>query len=159
MGQVIGLLAQEAPERPAITHEGRTINRLELERRTNRLARAYAELGVGQDDLVTIALPNGIPFYEACAAIWKLGATPQPVSAVLPDRERQAIVELADPPLAVGVAPATAGSRSPGRAMTRVWGRNRPSRASTWAPARRRPGRSQWSRAARRPVVASKGWP
>jgi len=111
MGQVIGLLAQEAPERPAITHEGRTINRLELERRTNRLARAYAELGVGQDDLVTIALPNGIPFYEACAAIWKLGATPQPVSAVLPDRERQAIVELADPPLVVGVAPGTHGDR------------------------------------------------
>ena len=71
MGQVIGLLAQEAPERPAITHEDRTLSRLELELRTNRLARGYAQLGVGQDDLVTIALPNGIAFYEACGRqIW-----------------------------------------------------------------------------------------
>src|SRR5438552_1353129 len=54
MGQVIGLLAQESPKRPAVTHEGRTLSRLELERRTNRLARAYAALGVGQDDLVPI---------------------------------------------------------------------------------------------------------
>jgi bile acid-coenzyme A ligase len=56
-------------------------------------------------------LPNGIPFYESCVAAWKLGATPQPVSAVLPDRERQAIVELADPPLVVGVDPGTHGAR------------------------------------------------
>ncbi|HMC42025.1 MAG TPA: AMP-binding protein, partial [Acidimicrobiales bacterium] len=74
MGQVIGLLAEEAPDRPAVTHEGRTVTRAEFDRRTNRLARAYAQLGVGQDDLVTIALPNGIPFYESCAAVWKLGA-------------------------------------------------------------------------------------
>ena len=72
------------------------ISRAELDARSNRLARAYADLGVGQGDLVTIALPNSVEFYEACVAVWKLGATPQPVSWRLPDRERQAIVELAD---------------------------------------------------------------
>ena len=103
IGAAIRALAERDPTRPAITHEGRTVSREDLERRTNRLARAYADLGVGQDDLVTIALPNGIEFYEAAIAAWKLGATPQPVSARLPAREREAIVELADPPLVVGV--------------------------------------------------------
>ena len=69
-----------------ITHERRTVTRGELERRTNRLARVYAGLGVGQDDFVTIGLPNGIEFLEAVVATWKLGATPQPVSAEAVER-------------------------------------------------------------------------
>ena len=112
IGTVVGWLAARDPDRPAITHEGRTVTRSELDRRTNRLARAYAELGVGQDDLVTVGLPNDIEFYEACLAAWKLGATPQPVSARLPAREREAIVELADPPIVVGVEPGTHGDRT-----------------------------------------------
>jgi bile acid-coenzyme A ligase len=48
-------------------------------------------------------LPNGVEYYVACAAIWKLGATPAPVSAALPTIELAALVELADPPLLVGV--------------------------------------------------------
>src|SRR5688572_8269862 len=103
MGRAISYHAARDPDRVAIIHEGKTITRGELDRRSNRLARAYAELGVGPDDLVTVALPNGIEFYEACVAIWKLGATPQPVSARLPQRERDAIIELANPPLVVGV--------------------------------------------------------
>ena len=69
--------------------------RAQLERRSNRLARAYHELGVRAGDLVTLALPNGSEFFEACLAIWKLGATPQPISSKLPELERRAIVELA----------------------------------------------------------------
>lgn len=111
IGTAVGWLAEQDPDRPAITHEGRTITRRELDRRTNRLARAYEQMGVGQDDLVTIGLPNGIEFYEACIATWKLGATPQPVSARLPFREREAIVELVDPPIVVGVEPGTHGER------------------------------------------------
>ena len=85
-----------------MTCEGTTITRIELERRANRLARAYADLGVKQGDFVTIGLPNSIEFYEATVATWKLGAVPQPVSAKLPARERQAIVDLADPAIVVG---------------------------------------------------------
>ena len=112
IGTAVGWLAAQDPERPAITHEDRTVTRAELDRRTNRLARAYADLGVGQDDLVTIGLPNGIEFYESCIAVWKLGATPQPVSARLPFREREAIVDLVDPPIVVGVDPGTHGERT-----------------------------------------------
>ena len=102
---VIRLHAERDPGRPSVTFEGQTVTRLELEQNSNRLARAYEQLGVGEGDFVTVALPNGIEFYEVCLAIWKLGATPQPVSAKLPFRERDEIIKLAEPTLIVGVEP------------------------------------------------------
>ena len=103
IAQALARLVEAAPDRPAITHEGRTVTRGQLETRSTRLAHAYAERGVRPDDLVTIALPNGIEFYEAAVATWKLGATPQPISSRLPRVERDAIVALAKPALVVGV--------------------------------------------------------
>lgn len=96
-------LAARNPHRPAVTCGDETITRSELESRSNRLARAYARLGVTQGRYVTVALANSVEFFVACVAIWKLGATPQPVSYRLPDRERQAIIDLADAALVVGV--------------------------------------------------------
>lgn len=104
-GRAMAFLAEEAPERLAVIHGEDRATRLDLERRSNRLARAYAERGVGPGELVTIALPNGIEFLVATLAVWKLGGSPQPISARLPEKERRAIVELASPALIVGVAP------------------------------------------------------
>src|SRR5687768_7295405 len=103
IGAAIRWQAERDPDRPAITEAGtdRTVTRLELERRTNKLARTYERLGVREGDFVTIGLPNGIDFYEAAIAAWKLGATPQPVSYRLPQRERDEIVALANPSLVV----------------------------------------------------------
>ena len=61
--------------------------------------------------MVTIALANSVEWFVAFAACWKIGAIPQPVSAKLPPRELQAILELADPSLVLGVPAASAGSR------------------------------------------------
>lgn len=93
------------PARTALHHEGASLTWGELEARTNRLARAYQALGVKKDDFVTIALPNGTEFFEACLATWKAGATPQPVSSRLPKFERDQIVEVGAPSLVVGVQP------------------------------------------------------
>ena len=41
IGRLMGWLAEQHPDCPAITFESRTLTRLELEHRTNRLARAY----------------------------------------------------------------------------------------------------------------------
>ncbi|HCT76433.1 MAG TPA: acid--CoA ligase [Micromonosporaceae bacterium] len=101
-GAHLDRLAAAAPDRPAITCEGVVVTREQLRRKTNRLAHAYAKHGVGHDDFVTIALPNGIEFLESTIAVWKLGATPQPVSARLPAGELQEIVQLAKPALVVG---------------------------------------------------------
>jgi bile acid-coenzyme A ligase len=108
--------AAERPHDPALTCGERSLTWDELDRSTNRLARAYAELGVRPDDLVTIALPNSTDFFAAAIAAWKLGATPQPVSAKLPGRELDEIVELADSHLVVGVD----ADRLPGRTTVPV---------------------------------------
>ena len=112
LGVALRALADADPDRPALTHDARTVTRRELERRTNRLARAYAALGVRPDSFVTIGLPNGIEFFEAVIAAWKVGATPQPVSDKLPRAEREAIIALADPCLVVGMDEAEAGGRA-----------------------------------------------
>ncbi|MFT7687432.1 MAG: bile acid-coenzyme A ligase [Candidatus Azotimanducaceae bacterium] len=87
----------------AISHESESITWAALESETNQLARAYAAQGVKANDFVTIALPNGLEFFKACFATWKLGATPQPVSAKLPLFELNQIIELCEPSLVIGV--------------------------------------------------------
>lgn len=104
LSRIVAHWADQQPDRVALDHEGAQVTWAELETRTNRLARAYEALGVKQDDFVTIALPNGIEFVEACLATWKLGATPQPISAKLPKLERDQIVDLGKPALVVGCA-------------------------------------------------------
>ena len=64
----------------AVVCEGQRRSWNELHRNSNRIARALEKHGVKQGDFLTIALPNGVEFVEACYAAWKLGAIPQPVS-------------------------------------------------------------------------------
>ncbi len=103
LSQIIGYWVRKQPERVAIVHDTDQITWAELDAQTNALARAYAALGVKPNDFVTIGLPNSIEYFSACFATWKLGATPQPVSARLPKIERDQIIELAQPSLVVGV--------------------------------------------------------
>jgi bile acid-coenzyme A ligase len=102
IGTQIAALAEIAPDEPAVTCDGRTITRAELDRSTNRLARAYAERGVGIGDYVTIVLPNSIEWIQTVVACWKLGAVPQPLSARLPEPELEALLNLRPPKLLVG---------------------------------------------------------
>ncbi|MEQ8742991.1 AMP-binding protein [Parasphingorhabdus sp.] len=95
-------LAASRPSSKAVTCGDQSLSYADLHRRSNRLARGLRALGVGQGDLVTIGLPNSVGFVEACWGIWKLGATPQPVSFRLPAGELANIVNLANPPLIIG---------------------------------------------------------
>jgi bile acid-coenzyme A ligase len=96
-------LRTQDPHAPAITCGEETVSRSELDRRSDTLAVELRRLGVGLGDMVTMALPNGVEWFVAAAALWKLGATPQPVSARLPRRELEAVVALADPVVVLGV--------------------------------------------------------
>jgi len=109
--RILRELADADPAAPAITCGDHSVTRSELEARSNRLARAYEELGVGFGDFVTIGLPNSVDFYAAMIACWKLGAVPQPISYRLPAVERQAIVELANSKLVLGVPEGEHGDR------------------------------------------------
>jgi bile acid-coenzyme A ligase len=110
-------LADERPDAPAVTlessTEGRsTVTRAELQERADDLAVDLRQRGVGLGDMVSIALPNGIDWVVATMAAWRLGAIPQPVNHRLPVHELAAVVELADPPVVVGVDPAVLPGRT-----------------------------------------------
>jgi bile acid-coenzyme A ligase len=105
-------LAEQGPDRPAITCGTDRLTRAELESAANRLARVLLAEGVQTGDMVTVALPNSTQWFVALAACWKAGAIPQPVSARLPQRELQAILELADSRVVIGVAPDLAPGRT-----------------------------------------------
>jgi bile acid-coenzyme A ligase len=111
MGAVFTYQASRDPDHVAIITPAAQITRGELEARANQAARHFIALGVTPGSLVTIALPNGIDFYVAVIAAWKVGAVPQPLSYRLPDIERNAIIELADPAIVVGVDPERVSGR------------------------------------------------
>ncbi|MBV9331991.1 MAG: AMP-binding protein [Alphaproteobacteria bacterium] len=112
--------AAAKPAETAVAFEGESLAWRELDQHTNRMARALEGHGVKQGDFVTIALPNGIGFIEAAYAAWKLGATPQPVSARLPLTELRAIIELAKTPVVFADADLDAGVEvvSPARLLS-----------------------------------------
>lgn len=102
MGDAARYWADRLGDGPAVTHDGVTWSWAELDARANARARALEERGVGFNDFVTIALPNGNEFYETSLAVWKLGATPAPVSWRLPLAEIAAIVDLVGPKVVCG---------------------------------------------------------
>lgn len=101
LGRRLTQLAEVRPDRPAVSDQNRTVTWKELDRRTNRIARGLERVGVKLGDLVTLGLPNGVDFIEACYALWKVGATPQPISYRLPRHEAEAVMELAATPILI----------------------------------------------------------
>ena len=74
-GRAMSWHAERDPDADALLFGQQVCSRGELERRSNRLARDYRARGVGEGDLVTVALSNGIEYFEVCLAVWKLGAS------------------------------------------------------------------------------------
>ena len=105
LGDLMAHHAAVDPRAPAVTLGERVVDRATLDALCNRRARYLADQGVGEGDLIAIALPKGLEFYETVFAVWKLGATPAPLSAALSDLELGAILDVAEPRLAVGVEP------------------------------------------------------
>ena len=90
-------------DKVAVTMAGETLTYGALDKRSTNLAHHLLTLGVEPGRFVTIAEPNSLEYFVACVACWKLGATPQPVSSRLPRIELDAIVELADSPVVIGI--------------------------------------------------------
>jgi bile acid-coenzyme A ligase len=101
LGAKLAQLAGEKPDAPAVTCGETTLTYSQFHKLSNRVARGLAQHGVKLGDLVTLGLPNSTDFAVACWAIWKLGATPQPVSFRLPKSELEAIMELAQTPVVI----------------------------------------------------------
>lgn len=73
-----------------------------FEKRTAALAQRLIDHGVKTDDLVAVALPNGVDHHIASFAVWRAGATPCVLPAKLPGREFAQLIELARPRLLIG---------------------------------------------------------
>ena len=95
-------LATQQPNAVAVTCDGESITRQQLLEQGYSLAVYLAEHGTREGDMVTVAVPNSIDFFIAYVAAWRLGATPQPISSRLPQRELDAILDLANPSAIVG---------------------------------------------------------
>lgn len=105
LSSVLAFHARQSPARAALIVGDAIVGFDELDARSNQRARMLATRGVGPGDFVTVALPNGLEFYETVFAIWKLGAIPNIVSAKLALPEMSAILDLVRPKLFVGSPP------------------------------------------------------
>lgn len=78
--RIISARAAAEPDAVVAVCAGEVLTAAGLDTRSNRLAHELLTRGVRRDDLVAISLPNSIEFVVAAAAVWKVGATPHPVS-------------------------------------------------------------------------------
>ncbi len=101
LGARLGQLAAQRPDHPAVTDQERTVTWAQLDRRTNQVARGLEAAGVKPGELVTVGLANSVDFIEACYGLWKVGATPQPISHRLPAAEAQSVMDLAQTPILI----------------------------------------------------------
>lgn len=101
LGAKLKLLADLKPDAPAVSCGDTTLTYSQFHKLTNRAARGLLAHGVKLGDLVTLGLPNSTDFAVACWAMWKVGATPQPISFRLPKGELEAIMELAQTPVVI----------------------------------------------------------
>lgn len=95
-------LAQEHPDKTALVivdRDGKeeVVTWAQLEARSNQVARLLEARGAEPSRLLVIALRNSAEHYYATFATWKIGACILPLGPDLPERERQAIVDLAEP--------------------------------------------------------------
>ena len=97
-------LAHAHPDRAAIIFapiagDERTISWGVLERWTNQIARLMADRGVTGGSMVVTGVWNSPEMIAFTIAAWKIGARVLPLRAILPQRERNEILDLAKPSL------------------------------------------------------------
>lgn len=105
-GRRLALLADLHPDQPAIIFvrrdgQERRLSWRALERASNQLARLLAAQGADQRSTIVVGLPNSPEHYIATFAVWKLGALPLALRSAMPDRERDAVLDLAQPAVVI----------------------------------------------------------
>lgn len=109
-GRRLSDLAASHPDRTAMIFapeagEERHVSWAELDRQSNRVAHALAELGVSQGSTVVVGLPNRPEHQFCCYGAWKLGACVLPMRWDLPVWERDRLLEIANPTAVVSEWP------------------------------------------------------
>ncbi|MGF7150189.1 bile acid-coenzyme A ligase [Sphingomonas zeicaulis] len=112
LGMLLTAQARATPDRPALTIAGRSWSFAAFDRRANKRARALLAGGVRHGDRVALSLPNRVEYLECVFALWKIGATPCPVSDRLTGGEFDAILALLAASHIIGTASVVHGSVS-----------------------------------------------
>lgn len=85
----------------ALTDGHRQLTWAELEREVDRVARAFAGLGVSTEDRVSVQLPNCIELVVAILATWRVGAIYQPLNPMYRTVELTSVMGLVRPRVVV----------------------------------------------------------
>ncbi|HET9596244.1 MAG TPA: AMP-binding protein [Anaeromyxobacteraceae bacterium] len=93
VGEILTVNAQLHPERVAVKDLRRSLTCAQLEERANRLANAFAGLGLGKGDRVAIYAHNCLEWMEIYAACAKSGVVAVPVNFRLAAPEIRYIIE------------------------------------------------------------------
>lgn len=96
-----------APDRPALSYEGRTLSYADLDRIANGLAAELAARGVARGDVVPVVLANGLELPVSCLALMKLGAAFVPFDPGWPAARLHAALGVLAPKLAICADPAS----------------------------------------------------
>jgi len=84
-----------------VTELGWSLSYAEVDRISDEVAAGLAHEGVGEGDVVALVLPPGAEYLLAYCAAAKLGAITAGVNDRLSDRERAAVLDLAQPKLTI----------------------------------------------------------
>lgn len=105
---------RQRPDHPYLLHEGRTVTFAEIDRATNRFARALGSLGVRKGDRVTLALGNSVEWVTAAFGALKAGAILNPVNPALGTAELGYVIGHAEPRVIVTAADSAGSIAAPG---------------------------------------------
>ena len=105
-GRRLTMLAEEHPGRDAIIFvplegEEERVSWQRLDRRSSQIARLLARRGVDENSRVVVGMPNIPAHFFFCYAAWKLGALVIPIRSNLPARERDQLLDLAEPTVVI----------------------------------------------------------
>lgn len=107
-GAILKRHAAARPNVAAVSYGTESLTWRDLDVRSDARAAQLQDQGVARDDLVAVALPNGVAHHEWTFAAWKAGATP----CILPYRmadEFAALVDLVRPRVVIAPAGLPAG--------------------------------------------------
>jgi long-chain acyl-CoA synthetase len=97
LADIVADSAAQAPDRPALYFEGKTVSYTELDRRITEAAAALAARGVGAGDRVALRLPNSPAYVAAFFGALRAGAVVVPLNVLLAPPEVEERVRASTP--------------------------------------------------------------
>jgi long-chain acyl-CoA synthetase len=107
VSDLVARAAEKAPDHLAFAESASdvAVSWSRLDKAVDAEARRLLDAGVQPGDRVAIQLPTGVPFVVALFGALRAGATVVPMSADLPEREQQRVLEHCTPKLVVNEPP------------------------------------------------------